>query len=252
MAPAAWAQRNITVTYRRLPLVIARRPEANSVAAYAMFRPNLPEDFTSPGPVTVYFDTNNNRLNPPQLRLKPDIAAADGANNTFFPLGPGNDYPFDPDTFSNFYGTSAASPHSAAIAALILQATVASVSLTPQQVKTIMQLTAFPHDLDPYFVNGTANVHGGTVNIAVTSDNDANNGTGANDPNSWTVTYTGPGYVKELHLQSGRPGTKRRQCDRWKLQRIYPDGLPRLDQVSTSLREWCLTSISIRRALTAI
>ena len=173
---------------------------ANSVAAYAMFRPNLPEDFTSPGPVTVYFDTNNNRLNPPQLRLKPDIAAADGANNTFFPLGPGNDYPFDPDTFPNFYGTSAASPHSAAIAALVLQAHGGPGSLTPSQVKAIMQINAFPHDLDPYSVNGLANVHGGTVNIAVSSDNDANDGTGANDPNSWTVTYVGPGYVKELHF----------------------------------------------------
>ena len=73
-------------------------------------------------------------------------------------------------------------------------------SLTPSQVKAIMQINAFPHDLDPYSVNGLANVHGGTVNIAVSSDNDANDGTGANDPNSWTVTYVGPGYVKELHF----------------------------------------------------
>lgn len=173
---------------------------ANSVAAYAMFRPNLPEDFTSPGPVTIYFDTNNNRLTTPQVRLKPDIAAADGANNTFFPLGPGNDYPFDPDSFPNFYGTSAASPHSAAIAALIIQAHGGSGSLTPAQVKTIMQLNAFPHDLDPYSVSGSASAHGGTVSINVVGDNDANTGTGANNPNSWTVTYTGPGYVKDLHF----------------------------------------------------
>ena len=173
---------------------------ANSVAAYSMFRPNLPEDFTSPGPVTIYFDTNNNRLTTPLLRLKPDIAAADGANNTFFPLGPANDYPYDPDTFSNFYGTSAASPHSAAIAALILQAHGGHNSLTPAQVKTIMQLNAFPHDLDPYSVTGTATAHGGTVTIKVVSDNDDNAGTGANDPNSWTINYTGPGYVKEVHF----------------------------------------------------
>ena len=132
---------------------------ANSVAAYAMFRPNLPEDFTSPGPVTIYFDTNNNRLATPQVRLKPDIAAADGANNTFFPLGPGNDYPFDPDSFPNFYGTSAASPHAAAMAALVIQAHKPAV-LTPAQVKTLMQLAAFPHDLDPYYVSGTATGNG--------------------------------------------------------------------------------------------
>ncbi len=171
---------------------------ANSVAAYAMFRPNLPEDFTSPGPVAIYFDTNNNRLATPQIRQKPDIAAADGANNTFFPLGPGGDYPFDPDTFPNFYGTSAASPHSAAIAALVLQAHKPAI-LTPAQVKTIMQLSAFPHDLDPYAVSGVATAaNGGAVSISVVSDNSANTSTGANDPNAWSVTYTGPGFLKSI------------------------------------------------------
>ena len=174
---------------------------ANSVAAYAMFRPNLPEDFTSPGPVTIYFDPNNNRLSTPQVRLKPDIAAADGANNTFFPLGPVQDAPWDIDSqFANFYGTSAASPHSAAVAALVLQAHGGPFSLTPQQVKAIMQLTAFPHDLDPYFTSGnaTSSNHAGTVTVNVTSDNDSNTGTGANDSNSWNVTYNGSGYVKQI------------------------------------------------------
>jgi hypothetical protein len=173
----------------------------NSVAAYAMFRPNMPEDFTSPGPVTIYFDTNNNPLNPPQVRLKPDIAAADGANNTFFPLGPVQDVPFDIDSqYPNFYGTSAASPHSAAVAALILQAHGGPFSLTPSQVKTIMQLTAFPHDLDPYFSTGTATSsnHAGAVTVSVTCDDDTNTGTGENDPNAFTVTYNGTGYVKQL------------------------------------------------------
>jgi hypothetical protein len=174
---------------------------ANSVAAYAMFRPNLPEDFTSPGPVTIYFDTNNNRLATPQFRLKPDIAAADGANNTFFPLGPGNDYPFDPDTFPNFYGTSAASPHSAAIAALVIQAHGGPGHLTPAQVKTLLQLNTFPHDLDPYFVGGSATTgNGGTISISVVSDNSANTNTGANDPNAWNIAYTGPGFLKSLNF----------------------------------------------------
>jgi hypothetical protein len=171
---------------------------ANSVAAYAMFRPNLPEDFTSPGPVAIYFDTANNRLATPEVRLKPDIAAADGANNTFFPLGPANDYPFDPDSFPNFYGTSAASPHAAAIAALVLQAHKPTV-LTPAQVKTIMQLNTFPHDLDPYFSGGSASApNGGTVTVSISSDNDSNTGTGSNDHNSWTVNYTGAGFLKSL------------------------------------------------------
>ena len=61
---------------------------ANCVAAYDVFRPNIAQDFTSPGPSTIYFDANSNRLQTPQVRLKPDIAAANGANNTFFPIGP--------------------------------------------------------------------------------------------------------------------------------------------------------------------
>jgi hypothetical protein len=181
---------------------------ANSVAAYAMFRPNLPEDFTSPGPVTIYFDTNNNRLATPQIRLKPDVAAADGANNTFFPLGPVQDAPWDPDpNFPNFYGTSAASPHAAACAALVIEAHGGSGSLTPAQVKTILQLSAFPHDLDPYFSSGSATAtNGGKVTISVQSDNSANTNTGANDPNAWTVTYTGPGFLKGLKFNPEATG----------------------------------------------
>jgi Subtilase family len=174
---------------------------ANGVAAYPMFRPNLPEDFTSPGPATIYFDTNNNRLATPQVRLKPDIAAADGANNTFFPLGPVQDVPWDIDAqYANFYGTSAASPHSAAIAGLIIQAHGGTGSISPQNVKTLMQLTAFPHDLDPYSSTGTASAHGGIVTVNIVSDNDSNTGTGSNDSNAWSVTYNGPGYVKQLVL----------------------------------------------------
>src|SRR4029077_9319828 len=129
------------------------------VAAYDSFRPNIAQYFTSSGPVTIYFDTNNNRLTTPQVRLKPDVAAANGVNNTFFPLGgiPAEaDSLYDPDDFPNFYGTSAASPHAAGLAALVLQAHGGSHSLTPQQVKTIFQMTAFPHDLDPNFASGTA------------------------------------------------------------------------------------------------
>ena len=172
---------------------------ANSIAAYSMFRPNLPEDFTSPGPVTIYFNTDNSRLATPQIRRKPDIAAADGANNTFFPLGPAQDVPFDADpNFPNFYGTSCASPHAASVAALIIEAHKPKV-LTPAQVKTIMQLNAFPHDLDPYYSSGTATAdNGGKVSVTVSSDNDTNAGTGSMDPNSWTVHYTGTGYLKTL------------------------------------------------------
>lgn len=178
---------------------------ANSVAAYEAFRPNIPEYFTSPGPVTIYFDANSNRLRPPEVRQKPDIAAADGVNNTFFPIGgaPGvTDSLSDPDTFPNFYGTSAASPHAAALAALVLQAHGGSQSLTPAQVKSIFQSTAFPHDLDPYSARGSVRTSSGRVLISVRSDDDINPGTGSNDPNSWTIAYKGKGSITEIHFNA--------------------------------------------------
>jgi hypothetical protein len=174
---------------------------ANSVAAYDNFRPNIPESFTSPGPVSIYFDGLGNRLKTPQVRQKPDIAAADGADNTFFPIGgvPGvTDSLSDMDTFPNFYGTSAASPHAAALAALVLQSHGGSRSLTPAQVKTIFQSTAFPHDLDPYSATGTAVTSLGTVSINVKSDDDINAGTGKNDPNAWNISYSGRGSIASL------------------------------------------------------
>ncbi|MEY2482497.1 MAG: hypothetical protein QOK24_1025 [Verrucomicrobiota bacterium] len=190
---------------------------ANSVAAYEAFKPNIPEDFSSTGPVTIFFDQNNNRLAAPEIRLKPDIAAADGVNTSFFPLGVipfmgvplVGDSAYDPDNFPNFYGTSAASPHCAGLAALVLQGHGGPHSLTPAQVKTIFQTTAFPHDLDPYSVNGTAQTtNGGSISINVTSDNSRNMGTGQNDPNSWSVTYTGPGQLMSLSFNpQGTPQT---------------------------------------------
>ncbi len=76
---------------------------AIGVAAYPFFRPFIPEFFTSPGPSTIYFNRNNRRLGKPDVREKPDLAAMDGANTTFF----FEDALEDEDTLPNFFGTSA-------------------------------------------------------------------------------------------------------------------------------------------------
>ena len=52
--------------------------------------------------------------------------------------------------------TSAAAPTAAAIAALVLQNKGGPGSVTPAQMKTMLQRSAFPHDLDPYSSKATA------------------------------------------------------------------------------------------------
>ena len=174
----------------------------NGVAAYAPFRPFIPESFTSPGPVTIAFDTAGTRLPVAEVRQKPDIAAMDGANNTFF----SSDSSADPDTFPNFFGTSCAAPNAAACAALVLQAKGGPGSLTINQMKTILQSTTFPHDLDPYFSQGSAVTSGGTITLTINADASNTSSTGL-DLNVIKVAYSGTGSVASLliDLHNGSP-----------------------------------------------
>lgn len=169
---------------------------ANGTAAYSVFRPSQPESYTSPGPVTVYFDPAGKRLARPDVRLQPTIAAADAANESFF----GSDSAGDPDTTSrNFSGTSAAAPHATAIAALVLQAHGGPRSVTPAQMTSLLERSTFPHDLDPYHVTGVARTStGGKITINLDSDSDTNTGTGGTNTNSFTVSYIGSGAVTSL------------------------------------------------------
>jgi Subtilase family len=102
--------------------------------------PPLLELFSSAGSTPILFDTAGNRLAIPQIRLKPEIVAPDGTNTTFFI--PGVDV--EPDGFPNFFGTSAAAPHAAAVAALMLQAVPTTA---PERVYEILETTAI--DMGP-------------------------------------------------------------------------------------------------------
>ena len=79
--------------------------------------PPLVEPYSSAGGVPILFDDAGVRLKRPTLRRTPDLVAPDGVNTTFFPA-PG-DIAEDDDAFPNFFGTSAAAPHAAAVAALL-------------------------------------------------------------------------------------------------------------------------------------
>jgi hypothetical protein len=168
---------------------------SNGTAAYSVFRPSVPETFTSPGPVTIFYDTDGTRYDPPLVRQQPTIAAVDGANTSFF----SGDTNLDPDANPNFYGTSAAGPHAAAIAALVLQAHGGHHSLTPAQMTSLLKHSVFPHDLDPSSVSGVARTASGDkIAIRIASDGSNNVGTGGQDANSFTVTYTGASSITSL------------------------------------------------------
>lgn len=166
---------------------------ANGVAAYAFFAPFVPEAFTSPGPSTIYFDKNNKRFKHPEIRLKPDMAAMDGANTTFFV----NDSSVDPDTFPNFFGTSAAAPHAAAVAALVLDAAGGPGKVKPKKMREILQDSAFRHDLDPYMSQGFALTLGNALAISAQADPAA---VSQFDPNVFTLGHIGFRSLESFHL----------------------------------------------------
>ncbi|MCC6547750.1 S8 family serine peptidase [Candidatus Sumerlaeota bacterium] len=98
-----------------------------------------PQDFTSRGGnLTIQFSDSGAYA--PRARYVPDIAATQGDNTTFFG-GPLDllGYQGEPDNFPNFFGTSAAAPNAAAIAALMLDM---KPELTPAEVSSIMRSTA--------------------------------------------------------------------------------------------------------------
>ena len=125
---------------------------ANGVAAIDPFKPYVNEYYTSPGgALKFYFNRNGQRLRNPQTRMKPDVASTDRGNTTFFVA----DDLRDDDTFPNFGGTSAAAPHAAAIAALMLDGAGGPGRSRPDEVTATMKETAFKHDLDPFKATGT-------------------------------------------------------------------------------------------------
>jgi Subtilase family len=109
--------------------------------------PPLLEPFSSAGPTPILFNTAGNRLAIPRIRLKPAIVAPDGTDTTFFcPRSPSIPSSCDVDGtgLPNFFGTSAAAPHAAAVAAVMLEALPTT---TPHTIYALLELTAI--DMGP-------------------------------------------------------------------------------------------------------
>ena len=117
--------------------------------AYGVDTPYV-EYFSSVGGVANYYDIAGNRI-APLIRNKPEIVAPDGVNTSFFnPFGNG-DIPQDSDTFPNFFGTSAAAPHAAGVAALMIEAQKLK-TITPDQIKGVLESKAA--DMDNIYTDG--------------------------------------------------------------------------------------------------
>lgn len=119
--------------------------EAVTVAAVDVRTPGLAtvNDFSSRGPPTIVFPV-------PEVRYKPDVTSFDGVsvmNAGGFPGGCPVYCGTNPATCPGdcrFTGTSAAAPHSAAVAALMLSK---NSSLSPADIQNVMRATAI--DLSP-------------------------------------------------------------------------------------------------------
>ena len=129
---------------------------ASSVGAAAYFNtpafgvnPPVLNSFSSAGGIDILFDTAGNRLAKPESHQNVDIVAPDETNTTFFV----RDIPNDTDRYPNFPGTSAAAPHAAAVAAVMLEAAGGSGRLTPSKIYSAMEKTAIDMGTSAYDVD---------------------------------------------------------------------------------------------------
>jgi len=123
--------------------VIGHANAAGATAVGAAFFADTPEFGVAPPQLELYsavggtpllFDTSGTALATPEVRPKPEITAVDGVNTTFF----FNDS-YGDDGIDDFFGTSAAAPHAAGVAALLREAAPLA---TPAELNAALAATA--------------------------------------------------------------------------------------------------------------
>lgn len=120
---------------------------AGAIAVGAVLYTNTPA-YGVAAPTPASFSSRGGTLVNGTDRSKPDICAPNGVN-TSVNLGGVN---IDGDAFPNFFGTSAAAPHAAGVAALLLEARSKYYGdvLSPDGVKGILQNTAIDMNTPGY------------------------------------------------------------------------------------------------------
>lgn len=154
--------------------------------------PGYDEYFVNSGPGAIYDDPSGQPYPSPRTAGKLDFDAPDGV-----PVpDPASD---DPDDATPFYGTSAAAPNAAAVAALMLQA---NPGLTTRQVTALLQQSALDQGLKPQQQGAGLIQADRAVELAIAAGEAAPAGTGtvALDP---SVIYAGHGGFTLTGTASG-------------------------------------------------
>ncbi len=168
----------IDATYATNSATLQGHPSATGAAAVgaAAFystpscgtSPALLEPYSALGGAPILFNTSGTAI-AAETRQKPDFVGPDGVNNTFlgFQIN-SNTAPFvdnstvpqcaDEASYPNFFGTSAATPHAAGVAALMLQA---NPSVTPAQIYTNLRSSALAMGTVPNPGGGVYNFNAG-------------------------------------------------------------------------------------------
>ncbi len=109
--------------------------------------------FSSRGGTPILFDSQGNRLLTPEIRQKPEVVAPNSVATTVEPFRP-------------FSGTSAAAPHVAAVAALMLQRQGGAKRQSPAQLTQALQQTAIALDPPGNFRSGSGLVQADAAVLA--------------------------------------------------------------------------------------
>jgi hypothetical protein len=119
--------------------IVGQANAEGAIAVGAVLYSNTPEYGVDP-PTVASFSSRGGTLINGVDRLKPEISGPNGVNTTVDLGG----FDFEGDLFPNFFGTSAAAPHAAGLAALLFEAKSKfyNTTISPEEVREILTTTA--------------------------------------------------------------------------------------------------------------